>query len=343
MALFLTVLKIIGIIILAVLGLVLFLLLLILFAPIHYYVEARMDETLLPATETTFKKNAYFKAGFHYLLHLVRGSFCYPDQKEFVVKVLFFRVYPPKNKKIDATEASDLPNEIEEGFDNAEDSLESEKQKSEDIDKDSVDAEEENSSDVSDETLSEASDNDKDIESDSEDDEITESEEDLDEDDNKKSFIQVLKDIFGTIVKIIHAPQNVFRKIKCTISSIYARIDMIRKTLTNDIFKRAFEVTKKQFLRVLKMIMPKKCRINILVGMDDPTVTADILGAYGFLYPLLVNKIYLRPDFDRSVIQGDAHIKGRIRVFTIVWAAAVLYFNKDVKKTIRRFRRILNS
>ena len=77
--------------------------------------------------------------------------------------------------------------------------------------------------------------------------------------------------------------------------------------------------------------------------MEDPTVTADIFSAYGVLYPILAGRVYIQPEFERSVISGNVYIKGKIRILTILWAAGVLYFKKDVRKTIKRFKKILHS
>ena len=118
---------------------------------------------------------------------------------------------------------------------------------------------------------------------------------------------------------------------------------MIKSTLENDIFKRAFELVKKKLIKIIKMILPDKCDISLLLGTGDPAQTAEIMAGYGALYPYLYRKVRFQPDFERKVVMTDAHLKGHITIFTIVYSAAVCYFNKDVKKTIKRFKKIINS
>ena len=319
MATFLAVLKIIGIVLLVILAIVLVVLLLILFWPVRYYIDARVDETDLENESDKLKERIFAKAGFGWFCNLIRGYISYPDNTTYTVKVLFFMVFPgkEKTKEDENDENEELPTEMEEGFD-----------------EESEASAEESSTEESGEKTGEESGNE------------TDSDVDIDSEDfseEKKSFLDFLKSIQEIVVKIVKTPQNVFDKIKCTISSIYDKIDMIKKTLENDIFKRAFEITKKKLIKVLKMIMPKKLRADFLIGMSDPTQTADILAAYGILYPVLVNKVYITPDFERSVLKGELHVKGKIRLFGLLWAAAVLYFNKDVKKTIKRFKKIVKS
>ena len=67
------------------------------------------------------------------------------------------------------------------------------------------------------------------------------------------------------------------------------------------------------------------------------------MGVYGMLYPKLYKKVYFNPDFDDKVLEGEVHLKGHITLFTIVYSAAVCYFNRDVKKVIKRVKKIINS
>ncbi|WP_022759937.1 DUF2953 domain-containing protein [Butyrivibrio sp. AD3002] len=332
MSLFLTILKIIGIVLLIILGVLLLLLLLVLFVPVRYKLDASVKETDLQTEKDKLKENISADVRFSWLLHLVRGGLSYPDDLEFRIKVLCFTVFPPKMKLSEENIANDeaLETEKESGF---EDSTVTSEVKKEEVSDDS--SAEEQSLGNSERDFDDQDSNNENSKTD---------DFDADDFDNEdKGFLNFLKKILDTVIKIVKVPQDVFLKIQYTTSRICDKINMVKNTLSNDIFKRAFEVTKKQLIKVLKMIIPKRFKAEFLIGLEDPTVTADILSAYGVLYPLLVNKVYVVPDFERQILKGDIHIKGRITVFRIVWAAAILYFNKDVKKTYRRFKRIINS
>ena len=118
---------------------------------------------------------------------------------------------------------------------------------------------------------------------------------------------------------------------------------MIKTTLENDIFKRAFELVKGKLIKLIKMILPDKSKVDLMLGLGDPADTAQAMAAYGALYPVLFKSVTFRPDFDRKVIYADAHFKGHITLFTVLYCVCVCYFNKDVKKVIKRFKKILNS
>ena len=82
----LQILKITGIVLLCILALILLLLAVILFVPIHYKAEGEYKD----------RDNAYLvSARAHWILHIIRVNFDMDkEKKDTVAKVLFFKVYP---------------------------------------------------------------------------------------------------------------------------------------------------------------------------------------------------------------------------------------------------------
>ena len=306
---FLTVLKIIGIVLLWILLIVLFLILLVLFVPVRYKADVDIPETELDNGFDVEK--IQIKAGFSWLLHLLTGGIDYPASKEFTVRVLGIRVFPRKNKEEDNDFDGNLDKKSDENVDNY-------------ADKEEAHLSDNKSDDLSEESSSN----------------FTENSENETED---KALIEIITDIFEKIENILKTPQTVLEKIQYTISRVCGKIGMIKNTLENDIFKRAFSLVKRKLIRILKMILPDRIRADILFGTGDPADTAEVLAAYSALYPMLYKKVSYEPDFDRKVLKGDIHVKGHITLFTILYCVLVCYFNKDVKKTIKRFKKIFAS
>ncbi len=315
----LTVLKIIGIVLLVILGVILLLLLLVLFAPIFYKIDANVPETEL---DNGFDMEKVFaKVSFHWLLFVIRGGIEFPKNKEFTLRVFGIKILPKKEKPEKESKKKDKDKEKDTDEKPLED-MTSEEKKEEEKPEDVKPSEEV--------TDSEASETGSDLEMETEDEE-------------PKSFLDVLWNIIDKIDNILKTPLNVFEKIQYTISRVCDKIEMIKSTLENDIFKRAFALVKKKLIKIIKMILPDKYDIDLMLGTGDPAQTAEIMAGYGALYPHLYKKVRFEPDFERKVVMTDAHIKGHITLFTIVYSAAVCYFNKDVKKTIKRFKKIINS
>ncbi|MBO5620588.1 MAG: DUF2953 domain-containing protein [Butyrivibrio sp.] len=338
---FLTVLKIIGIILLIILAVVLVLLLLVLFVPVMYRLDATVPEMELDNGFDKEKINA--SARFSWLLFVIRGGIEYPDELAFTLKVFGIKILP-KKEKAGKDEDSSKKEENEEATKKDEEVAEKEPESKVD---DKTDNQKENESDETAaekaESVSESTEPSQSSDAHEQTDENTQDISDDADADDSKSFLDVLWKIIDTTQNILKTPLNVLEKIQCTISRVCDKIDMIKSTLENDIFKWAFELVKKKLIKIIKMILPDKCDVKVLFGSGDPATTAEIMGAYGALYPILYNKVEYTPDFERKVVGADVHLKGHITLFTIVSSAAVCFFNKDVKKTIKRFKKIINS
>ncbi|MCR5671811.1 MAG: DUF2953 domain-containing protein [Butyrivibrio sp.] len=309
----LNVLKIIGIVLLVILAALLLLILLVLFVPVRYRIDARVPDTDLD--EGFDPEKIWGRASFSWLLFVLRGKYEWPADKAFVLRVFGIKL---KSKK---------------------DGNEADKEQAEDVGKESVESSSVEKTPEENDSASDDKIDDGEFENNN-----TCFDSDIDDSaDEEKTFLDVLWDIIDKIENILKTPQNVFEKIQYTISRVCDKITMIKTTLENDIFKRAFSLVKRKLIKVLKMILPDKCDIDVTLGTGDPATTAEMMGIVGMLYPILYKKVRLTPDFERKAVSGTAHIKGHITVFTVIWSVAVCYFNKDVKKVIKRFKKILDK
>ena len=330
----LTVLKTIGIILLWILAIILAILLLILFVPIRYKLDGTVPETEFDQGFDVEKIKG--SARITWLLHFVSAYIAYPDNKEFTVKILGIKVLPrPEKEEKPKKEKKKKKTE------------ETKEESSEDKEKDS-ESDNSNIGYIEESDMGELEENSQDLEDTEEplqEEENTSSEEDEMPEDEKedKALIEIISDILENIEKILKTPQDVLRNIQYTTSRLCDKIRMIKNTLENDIFKRAFELVKGKLLRLLKMILPDKTKVDLELGLGDPADTAQVMALYGALYPMIFKEVSFEPDFDRKVVYADAHFKGHITVFTVLYCVCVCYFNKDVKKVIRRFKKILNS
>jgi hypothetical protein len=318
-------------VLLVILAVLLVLLLLVLFVPIFYRVDASVPETDL---EQKFDPQTISaSAKFSWLWFVIRGGIEYPEEMAFTLRVFGIKILPKKEK----AEKEDKPGNEGAKEEKTEDKSE-EKPEEKTEDKTEVTASETSEEATADETSGQTESGEADESSDSESETVSQ-----EEDEEQKSFLDVLWKIFDSIDNFLKTPLDVFEKIRCTISRVCDKIDMIKSTLENEIFQRAFELTKKKLIWVLKKSLPRKCDIKVLFGSGDPATTAEIMGAYGALYPVLYKKVEYTPDFERKVVKADVHIKGHLMLFVFIYAVAVCFFNSDVKKTIRRFKKIINS
>ena len=325
----LNVLKIIGIVLLVILAVILFLVLLVLFVPIRYRADAsspRMDLDKFDAE----KISASVK--FSWLLFVIRGGLEFPKNKEFTLRVFGIKILPKKEKK----DKEEKPEK--------EEKPKKEKKKRKKGDEENVETSAaENAGSGASETATTGESTSSGGDDSSFDQDNAETSGGGSGSEEPKTFLDVLWNIFDGIDNFLKTPLNVFEKLQYTISRVCGKISMIKTTLESTIFDRAYTLVKKKLLKIIKMILPDKVKADVNFGTGDPATTAELLGVYGMMYPKLYKKVNFTPEFEEKVLEGEAHIKGHITLFTIVWSAAVCYFNRDVKKVIKRFKKIINS
>lgn len=135
-----------------------------------------------------------------------------------------------------------------------------------------------------------------------------------------------------------------FTKVRIYINRISDKIKEIRKKETNlkeqynkwlvvlkrDRTKEAFEKCKNTLCKVLKAVLPRKWKLFVHYGMEDPALTADILGYYWMLFAVLSGHIDCQPDFENKVFECNLHAKGYIRMITMVIAGWKFLFDPDL-------------
>lgn len=166
----------------------------------------------------------------------------------------------------------------------------------------------------------------------------------------RRSFWKRLLDkcrvLWQKIIAFLRMIKKLLLKIAGLPDRIRERAVHIRETvekwkafLEREDLKRAFALCKKQLLRIWKNIRPRKVKADVRFGFADPASTGQILAIGGMLYPLLGKTIVLRPEFEEQVLEGHILIKGRITIFILLKALWILYFNKDIKRLIRVWKK----
>lgn len=309
----LTILKVLGILILALVGILLAVLLLVLFVPVRYM--ARADRTAEGEGALSLKLKVTW------LLHLVSARFLYPEEAYIRVRVLGITVFrsdkPAPTKKKKKPEKDKKPKKkaaAEEKTAAREKAVSEEKTaaKEEAVSEERTAAEEKAAS----------------------------------EEETAQSFFQKIASFFQKLARFCKKLVSILRNLRYTILQICDKIKEIVKNIkyyiaviSSDEFKRTFQLCSGQAGVLLRHIRPRKIRGNLLIGTGDPASTGQVFAIYGMLYPFLGSRIVVTPDFERQIVEGDLFLKGRITLFKLVKCAWIVYFNKDLRRVIKMLKR----
>ena len=159
--------------------------------------------------------------------------------------------------------------------------------------------------------------------------------------------------IWEILSKIIRFPGNLWNKVISIIKGIIEKIKNIKKTisgitdklgwwkefLTNERTKAAISLIWKDAKGLLHHVLPTKLEGDVTFGCDDPAITGTVLAVLGMTFPFHKNRIHVNPLFDgENQLTGNVFLKGSIYGIVLIKAAIEIYFNKNIKYVINRWK-----
>ena len=145
------------------------------------------------------------------------------------------------------------------------------------------------------------------------------------------SFFHRLADLPKRILRVL---RSFFQKILDTLK----KIDRFRELLSSEEFIHAFGLVRGSMGKLLRHVRPRKIRGYLKFGFDDPYYTGLCLGAVSVVYPWYRKTLRIEPDFHHKVLEADLYLRGRVFGAYALYILIKVYFDKNVKYMINRFR-----
>jgi hypothetical protein len=113
-----------------------------------------------------------------------------------------------------------------------------------------------------------------------------------------------------------------------------------KKFLGHPRTKAAFSLIKKEITGLLRHICPTRLDGEVTFGCEDPATTGQALMILGITVPFHKNTIQVTPIFDgQNHLNGHVRMKGRLYGYRFVITSIKLYFNKNIRFVIRRWKK----
>lgn len=103
--------------------------------------------------------------------------------------------------------------------------------------------------------------------------------------------------------------------------------------------QKAFHLIRKRIGKLVRYVLPRKLSGRIHFGFDDPYDTGQVLTAVSPFYGFYAKTLTLEPDFTGTALDGEIHLKGRIALWYPLWTAARLFISKDFRRLLRFLRK----
>ena len=125
-------------------------------------------------------------------------------------------------------------------------------------------------------------------------------------------------------------------------SKINALLDKIKniiekiKGYNKQINLKALAGDTKIFLKkVAKAILPKECKVDLIIGMDEPHTTGYILAVLGVVSDYIPVDLQTTGVFDKEIVQGGIYANGNLYIYQIMVPSVRYVLSKSVRKVIR--------
>ena len=158
------------------------------------------------------------------------------------------------------------------------------------------------------------------------------------EPDTAAVIFQKIKEI---LLKIWRFPGRVLERIRKSRLTFRQFCDKIKKWyrfLQMDDTKQALLFLKGKGFLVLRHMLPVKIQGNLHFGFEDPSITGQVLAVAGMVYPLYGKTFRLIPDFEQQVLEGEVNLKGRVFGGYLLLQAWQIYRCKEIRRTYQRFQ-----
>lgn len=149
-------------------------------------------------------------------------------------------------------------------------------------------------------------------------------------------------EIESDVDTLFDAIENYVNSLSEKYNRIKRKVTQFKIVLTSNAAKRAFKLVKVNVLNILNHIKPGKISGNLNFGLEDPANTAIIYGTVDiFAEYLSKGRLILIPDFTQKVIDMNVNMYGRIFAGYVILCGLRVFFDQDVKRVVKVLRRII--
>lgn len=137
---------------------------------------------------------------------------------------------------------------------------------------------------------------------------------------------------------ILQKIKYTFQKICDKIKVLFRKKEKLEEFISDTIHRSAFARIWQEIVRLGRFLRPKKMKMNVHFGFEDPYHTGRVLALLSMLYPFYGEYISVDPDFEEQILEGDLFIKGHIHGIYAVIIAWNLFFDKNIRTAYKHIR-----
>lgn len=153
-------------------------------------------------------------------------------------------------------------------------------------------------------------------------------------------FVHSVKEkILSIIQKVRFSIQEICGKLKQIeerIAWLKEKWAMVQDYIHDPANRKSAKLILRQIKKILIHPLPRKGYASIAFGVEDPYQMGQILSAASLVYPFVHKHLTLHPVFGQKLLEGKVHVKGRIRLGVLLGYVLRLLLDKNIRRQLKK-------
>ena len=128
------------------------------------------------------------------------------------------------------------------------------------------------------------------------------------------------------------------KNIGSLVRSLYRKTNEFQEFWNRKEHVRARQAVLQEARFLWKKSRPRKVVGEVTFGFEDPSWTGLGTGLLSMLYQWYPKRFSIHPDFEREILEGELHIRGRIQIYVLCLIAFRLWRNQDVRQMYQEWK-----
>jgi hypothetical protein len=151
------------------------------------------------------------------------------------------------------------------------------------------------------------------------------------------------KTLSDKVAAVLEKIEYTFDRMCAKIELLSAKAELVTEFLSDDVHQSAFLKCLAELKKLLFRLRPKQCRGMIRFGFEDPSLTGKVLAGASMLYPYWGEHVYCCPDFVEKVLEGEVSVKGSLRILPAAVMGWNLLWSRNVRRTVLDAKRMISK
>lgn len=152
-----------------------------------------------------------------------------------------------------------------------------------------------------------------------------------------KKKAEQAKTVFRRFLSAFEKLKFIFRNFCGKLGRVKEKAAELRAWFQDEANQKTIRLLIRLFRKLIRHLIPGRGRVEVVYGFDDPYVTGQALTAFSFIYPFCHKRIGVTPMFDRRIFTAEGSLKGRIRLVTLFLIAGRALLDKNFRRLIKRW------